>query len=890
MGEASVLQPLSQSFVVVEGERTLAALSEAVRQKDALYRLADRLQQAKSRDEVYSAALHAIVTALPCDRASILLFDGSGTMRFVAWRGLSDRYRAVVEGHSPWSPDESNPAPVCIADVDSADLPAELKAVIRTEGIRATAFIPLVASGKLLGKFMSYFDAPHPFDDGEVKFSLTIGRQLALAIEREAGHEALRANEQRFREMIDALPTAIYTTDSAGRITHFNPAAVEFSGRTPELGRDEWCVSWKLYRPDGTPLPLEECPMAVSLREGRPVRGAEAIAERPDGTRRWFMPYPTPLYDSGGTVVGGINMLVDITERKRSEHALRESSQSLAEDLEAAQRLQALSTELILSSNMDALYQRITDAAAALMHSDFASIQVLYPERGSGGELRLLAFRGFEPQAAKFWEWVRADSNSACGQALRVGKRVIAVDVEQSDFMAGTDDLTTYRRTGIRGVQTTPLLSRDGKVVGMISTHWRQPHEPSDRDLRLLDILARQAADLIERGQAEAALRQSQERLRDADRRKDEFLAMLAHELRNPLAPIRNVSELLARMLPPDSKLQEPVAMIKRQTTQLTRLVDDLLDVSRITSGRIDLRQTPIEVAAIIAQALETVKPLLDEKKHAVSITSSFRPLYVDGDFARLEQCVVNVLANAAKYTDAGGKILIQTRSEQACAVIEIADTGAGIAAELLPRVFDLFVQSDRTLDRAQGGLGIGLSVVKRLIEMHGGRIHAHSAGIGHGSTFEIRLPLIAGPTSIRPEVPRRKVTPRRILIVDDNADAANSLVLLLDIEGHETLAASSAREAIDRLESFQPDVALLDIGLPDMDGYTLAELIRESAPCKGMKLVALTGYGQAEDVARARQAGFDAHLIKPLDYSLLRQTLERLGESDSFQRPPDES
>jgi signal transduction histidine kinase/ActR/RegA family two-component response regulator len=424
----------------------------------------------------------------------------------------------------------------------------------------------------------------------------------------------------------------------------------------------------------------------------------------------------------------------------------------------------------------------------------------------------------------------------------------------------------------------------------MISTHWRQPHEPSDRDLRLLDILARQAADLIERGQAEAALRQSQERLRDADRRKDEFLAMLAHELRNPLAPIRNVSELLARMLPPDSKLQEPVAMIKRQTTQLTRLVDDLLDVSRITSGRIDLRQTPIEVAAIIAQALETVKPLLDEKKHAVSITSSFRPLYVDGDFARLEQCVVNVLANAAKYTDAGGKILIQTRSEQACAVIEIADTGAGIAAELLPRVFDLFVQSDRTLDRAQGGLGIGLSVVKRLIEMHGGRIHAHSAGIGHGSTFEIRLPLIAGPTSIRPEVPRRKVTPRRILIVDDNADAANSLVLLLDIEGHETLAASSAREAIDRLESFQPDVALLDIGLPDMDGYTLAELIRESAPCKGMKLVALTGYGQAEDVARARQAGFDAHLIKPLDYSLLRQTLERLGESDSFQRPPDES
>ncbi|HEY2591547.1 MAG TPA: PAS domain S-box protein [Steroidobacteraceae bacterium] len=373
------------------------------------------------------------------------------------------------------------------------------------------------------------------------------------------------------------------------------------------------------------------------------------------------------------------------------------------------------------------------------------------------------------------------------------------------------------------------------------------------------------------------ARKQSEEALAEADRRKDEFLAMLAHELRNPLAPIGNASAVLSHMLTGDSRAQLAVGMIKRQTTQLTRLVDDLLDVSRVTQGRIQLRRKPVDLASVIAQAVETVGPQLREKRHRVSITMRYEPLYVDADFARLVQCLGNILANAAKYTDPGGEIQVRSLAEESSAVIEVADTGAGISPELLPRIFDLFVQSDRTLDRAQGGLGIGLAVVKRLIEMHGGEVAAYSAGLGHGSTFEVRLPRIAQPEEPSSEPSRVKTPTRRVLIVDDNQDAANSLAMLLACEGHETAAVYSGSEALERVRAFQPDVALLDIGLPVMDGYELARRLRAMPESRGVRLVALTGYGQTEDHQRTREAGFDDHLVKPVDVPALERTLAGL-------------
>jgi len=362
--------------------------------------------------------------------------------------------------------------------------------------------------------------------------------------------------------------------------------------------------------------------------------------------------------------------------------------------------------------------------------------------------------------------------------------------------------------------------------------------------------------------------------LETADRQKNEFLAMLAHELRNPLAPIRNAGEILSRTLPPESPTHGAIAMVKRQVAQLTRLVDDLLDVSRITQGRVELKREPVDLAGVISHAVETVEPLFRERRHEVSIVSSYRALYVNGDLTRLVQSVVNILTNAAKYTDIGGKIELQTCAEGDQALIEISDNGAGISPELLPRVFELFVQGDRTLDRSLGGLGIGLSVARQLIEMHGGRVAAESAGLGRGSTFRLWLPLIERPGSLAGSAAETAQPARRVVIVDDNVDAADSLALVLQLDGHVTRTGYSAQDALDLAVAFEPEVMLLDIGLPEMDGYEVARRIRASGRPAGVKLIALTGYGQVDDLRRAQEAGFDDHLVKPVDFETLSRRL----------------
>jgi signal transduction histidine kinase len=368
------------------------------------------------------------------------------------------------------------------------------------------------------------------------------------------------------------------------------------------------------------------------------------------------------------------------------------------------------------------------------------------------------------------------------------------------------------------------------------------------------------------------ALRIAEENLRNADRRKDEFLAMLAHELRNPLAPIRNAGELLARTLPENSHVQSIAAIVRRQSTHLSRLVDDLLDVSRITQGRIELQHEPVNLSAVISQALESVEPLMRKNRHQVIVAAGQGPVYVSGDHARLVQCIANILTNSGKYTDVEGEIRIELRSDGIQAVITISDNGVGIPAELLPRIFDLFVQSNRSLDRSQGGLGIGLSLVRRLIEMHGGRVNAASDGPGQGARFEVILPVIAGPREPRAERSQQIAARRRILIVDDNADAANSLAMMLNLSGHLSEPVYGGAEALERAAALDPEVVLLDIGLPGMDGYEVARQLRGRG--SNARLIALTGYGQPDDVRRARDAGFDVHLVKPVDLQALLRDL----------------
>jgi PAS domain S-box-containing protein len=366
--------------------------------------------------------------------------------------------------------------------------------------------------------------------------------------------------------------------------------------------------------------------------------------------------------------------------------------------------------------------------------------------------------------------------------------------------------------------------------------------------------------------------RGSERTLEDADRRKDEFLAMLAHELRSPLAPIRNAAHTLALLGTGDDRVRWVSGVIERQVGLMTRLVDDLLDVSRITSGKIALQRATVSVREVLAQAVEAARPPADSRRQALDVDVPEDAGWVDGDPARLAQVVGNLLDNAIKYTDDGGRIRLRAWLEADEVVIVVEDTGAGIDPELLPHVFDLFIQADRSLERKQGGLGLGLTLVRRLVEMHGGRVEAASAGPGLGSAFTIRLPRLAveaaepAPPAEAAEAARPVGPGRRILVVDDHQDSTDSLALFLRLRGHEVRTAHDGPSALDEIERYRPDVVFLDLGLPGMSGYDVARRVRMMNELGPLRLVALTGYGTDADREKTREAGFDVHLAKPVD------------------------
>lgn len=390
--------------------------------------------------------------------------------------------------------------------------------------------------------------------------------------------------------------------------------------------------------------------------------------------------------------------------------------------------------------------------------------------------------------------------------------------------------------------------------------------------------------DITERKRLEAQLQDRARQLAEADRRKDEFLAMLAHELRNPLASIRNALQIMHKQSHDGhAGVRDAHGIIERQVETLSRLVDDLLDANRITRGKMRLQKEPLDVADIVARAIESSRPLIDAHRHQLNVTLPKEPLLVRADLTRMAQVLSNLLNNAAKYTPEGGRIDLTVEKRQREVVIGVRDTGMGIPAELLPKVFDLFTQVDRTLDRAEGGLGIGLTLVRRLTEMHGGTVEASSPGPGQGSEFVVRLPLL----SKKPPTPASKASdpalqtkaacPHRILIIDDNRDAADSLAMLLRLAGHEVQTVYDGPRALALAEAYQPDLVLLDIGLPGMDGHEVAQRLRGERGLGKATLVALTGYGTEEDRQQSKVSGFDYHLVKPVDFDALQQLLATL-------------
>ncbi len=688
----------------------------------------------------------------------------------------------------------------------------------------------------------------------------------APAHDSEAEHSEAERARAYLAAIVESSDEAIIGKSLSGVIQSWNEGAVRMFGYAPEEA-----IGQPITLIIPAELRAQEEQLFERVLRGEHIAHFDTVRLAKDGRRVPISLAVSAILDTSGEVIGASKIARNVSERQQAERALRASEQRLWNEAYALERMNEWSTRVWRSQGLGDGLQLILDAVIELLNADKGAAQLL----DEVGRLRIAAQRGFDAASLHYLRQLSTGDGPTAGQAPGQHERIIIddidgeiVDVDSARGFAAQRELA--RRAGCRALLWTPLIGFDGTLLGALSLQFQAAHRPSEAELRRLDLFLLQACDFIQRCGMEQELRAREDALRDADRQKDEFLALLAHELRNPLAPICNAAEVLARRLAASPEAQAGVAVIRRQAAQLTRLVDDLLDVARVTQGRIELKRATVEVASAVAQGLESVESLLQEKRQQIGVTASAEPLYVRADFARLVQCMGNLLTNAIKYTDPGGRIRLEIRAEGKSAVIEVSDSGVGIAPEQLARIFQLFVQGERTLDRAQGGLGIGLPVVKKLMEMHGGSVSARSAGIGRGATFELRLPLVSAPVTSESASQSSDSAPKRIFIVDDNPDGAHSLALLLQLEGHEAQAVLSSREALERIEAFRPDVALLDIGLPGMNGYELLQRLRELPTLQPTTFVAVTGYGQPGDRERIRAAGFRAHLIKPVNMAEL--------------------
>ncbi|MCI0458232.1 MAG: ATP-binding protein [Gemmataceae bacterium] len=496
------------------------------------------------------------------------------------------------------------------------------------------------------------------------------------------------------------------------------------------------------------------------------------------------------------------------------------------------------------------------------------------------------------------WEWDVPSNRVAWSPALEV-IHGLTPGTFAGNFDAVLEDVHPEDRDYFRTTVTRTLqegldhrieyrLLRSGGEVRWVEGRGKLFRDAQGRPRRMVGV----CLDVTERKRAEQELKTTASEnarlyceVRDADRRKDEFLATLAHELRNPLAPIRTALHILQEPGITPEQAEEMRAIMERQVQHLARLVDDLLDVSRVMRGKIELRKEKVELQAIVARAVETVRPAIDAQGHRLEVTLPQGKVVLEVDPVRVAQVVANLLNNAARYTDGPGLIQLGAEQQGGDVVLRVRDTGIGISQELLPRVFDLFVQAEHTLARSRGGLGIGLTLVRSLVQLHGGAVEAHSPGLGQGSEFVVRLP--APPTSPEGRSAASGPTPgadgprRRVLVVDDNLDAAESLALLVRLWGHEVRVAHDGQGALSEATAFRPEVVLLDIGLPGLSGYEVAARLRALPDARATLLVAMTGWGQPQDRQRAREAGFDVHLTKPADPEVLHALLVGLHISD---------
>jgi PAS domain S-box-containing protein len=633
---------------------------------------------------------------------------------------------------------------------------------------------------------------------------------------------APQASERRFRAITEHGWDAVSLLTADGTIQYASPATTRILGYAPEelVGRN----AFELMHPEDVPRTTER--LALLLASPGSSQTDTFRYRHKDGSWRWVEGTGTNLLAEPG-VEAVVANYHDVTEQRRAEEALRQSEE-----------------------RMRSVVDHVLDGIITIN------------EQGT--------VESFNPAAEKLFGWRAPEV---------VGRNV---KVLMPPPYRGEHDgyLANYLRTG-----QAKVIGIGREVVGLRKDLSTFPMELAVSEFHLggRRYFTGIVRDISARKRLEQELRQRAEQLAEADRRKNDFLALLGHELRNPLAPIRNALQVM-RLRGPERREAVVWAqeMMDRQVQHLVRLVDDLLDVSRITRGKLTLQKAPVELASVVAHAVEIARPLIDGRKQhlAVALTPALR---LEADPTRLAQVVANLLTNAAKYTPEGGHIGLSAEAAGGEVVVRVRDDGIGIPPEMLPRVFDLFTQAEPAMSQSQGGLGIWLTLVKSLVEMHGGTVSVHSGGPGRGSEFVVRLPLGPQPPGAQPagDAPARGGArpPRRVLVVDDSTDAADSLAMVLQMEGHEVRTVYEGAAVLEAAGAFRPDVVLLDIALPGgLTGYDLAPRVRKLPGLENALLVAVTGYGQEDDKRRAEEAGFDAHLTKPADLGELHGLLARGG------------
>jgi PAS domain S-box-containing protein len=681
-----------------------------------------------------------------------------------------------------------------------------------------------------------------------------------------------------FRLLADALPHLVWVCRPDGTPDYLNRRGSEYFGLAANPAHGPFLCGPATHPEDDA---RARSAWERAIASGDPL-SFETRLRRHDGRFHWHLTRAQPVRDRNGILTGWMGTSTNIHEAKE------------ANDCSAF--LLALATELapmgnpqeLLCAAMGRLRERLGAALVSLAELDESQGEaVMLRQRASDAlqiEVASLPLRPFENLATR----------------ARQGQMTVMRDVRDQSRSAVLHD-RWFGLEGVGAVVSAPLL-QGGALLALLSVVEAKPRDWSESEVTLVQRVADIVWPAFEKARADRAV---EEALREVNQRKDEFLAMLGHELRNPLAPITSAVQILRIHAASHPEIEWARAVIDRQTRHLARLVDDLLDVSRIVRGQIVLHREEIDLADVVTHGIETSRPLIRARNHQLHVQLPRGPVRLAGDLIRLAQVLANLLNNAAKYTDEGGEIWLDASREGSQAVLRVRDTGAGIAPTLLPRVFELFAQAERTLDRSQGGLGIGLTLVKLLVEMHGGCVEARSAGLGQGAEFIVRLPITEGAARDDPadqgdhdghnghggdpkgdDGPKARAGSRkgrrppgalRVLIVDDNVDAADSTAMLLSLDGYETHSVHSARAALEVASSISPDVVLLDIGLPEMDGYEVARRLRSLPQGAPSMIVALTGYGQPADRERASVAGFDEFLVKPVETAVLNRLLKSL-------------